>query len=162
MDDKHKFSGLIDKEKYQVFLLACPGSVPFNFALHPWFVVNRQGTIFRWEVMHRKVEHRTSWGHLYKDFFSPFQGTEVFVFSQKYFWQAKLLGKIEGEAAKRAAEFIEKSPSAYPYCEKYILTGPNSNTFAQWVLNQFPEFTVALPGNCIGKKYQLQAFPKNR
>jgi len=72
----------------------------------------------------------------------------------KYFWTAKLLGQIEGATAAKIAEFIEKSPSLYPYCEKYFLAGPNSNTYAQWILDNCPEFQVKLPWNSIGSRYK--------
>jgi len=150
----NKFQQLVDKEKYQVFIFACPGNIPFNFALHPWFVVNKRGSISRWEVLFRKIERETSWGHLYMNFFSPFQGIEIFPYSQKYFWEGKLLGQIEGDVARRMAEFIENSPTKYSYCDKYFLSGPNSNTYAQWILNNSPEFKVKLPWNSFGGNYK--------
>ncbi|KKT21937.1 MAG: hypothetical protein UW07_C0051G0001, partial [Candidatus Nomurabacteria bacterium GW2011_GWF2_43_8] len=64
---------LIDKDKYQVFLYACPANVPLNFASHPWFVVNKLGSVSRWEVLFRNTPHSTKWGHLYMNFFPPFQ-----------------------------------------------------------------------------------------
>ncbi|KKT01192.1 MAG: hypothetical protein UV76_C0002G0105 [Candidatus Nomurabacteria bacterium GW2011_GWA2_43_15] len=144
---------LIDKDKYQVFLYACPANVPLNFASHPWFVVNKLGSVSRWEVLFRNTPHSTKWGHLYMNFFPPFQGIEIFTFSQKYFWKGKLLGQIEGEIAKQIAEFIENSPTAYPSCNKYKSTGPNSNTYARWVLNNFPEFKAKLPWNSFGQNW---------
>ena len=149
---------LVKKDKHQVFLFACPVSVPLNFALHPWFVINKQGAVSRWEVLFRNKVHTTRWGHLYLNFFSPFQGIEVSPFSQKHFWKVKLLGFIEGDGgsvAERIAEFIENSKKAYPYRYKYSLTSINSNTYAQWVLSNFPEFKVKLPWNCFGKNCEI-------
>ena len=146
----------LNNEKYQVFLLVCPGSIPFSFASHSWFVVNKQGTISRWEVSFRKIHRKTSWGHLNMDFYPPFQGIEIIPFSSKYFWKSKLLGQIEGGVAKRMMEFIENSPTTYSVVDKYSLSGPNSNTYAQWVLNHFPEFTVTLPRNAFGKNYKFK------
>lgn len=153
MDD---LQGLTKKGGFQVFLLASPSSVPINFALHHWFVINKQGSLSRWEVLFRKVQHKTNWGHLYMNFYpSLFQGVEIIPFYQKYFWKGRLLGEVEGEAAKRAANFIENSPKTYPYCYKYFPTGPNSNTYTQWVLNHLPEFNVKLPLNSFGKDYKV-------
>ncbi|OGI24152.1 MAG: hypothetical protein A3E91_01445 [Candidatus Moranbacteria bacterium RIFCSPHIGHO2_12_FULL_40_10] len=150
---------MINKEKHQIFLFVCPGNIPFNFASHPWFVVNNQGLVSRWEVLFRKIQCETSWGHLYKNFFPPFQGIEIIPFSQKYFWEGKLLGKIEGGTAKRMVKFIESSPAIYPYCNKYFLSGPNSNTYAQWILDNFPEFKVKLPWNYyFGRNYKVREF----
>ena len=148
----------LDKNKYQVFLFVCPGNMPFNFAAHPWFVVNEKGQISRWEVLFRKIERETSRNHLYKNFFPPFTGIEIFPFLQKYFWQGRLLGKIEDEVAERMAKFIKDSPGAYPYVEKYFLSGPNSNTYAQWILNHFPEIKIELPWNAFGKNYKIKEF----
>jgi hypothetical protein len=90
---------------------------------------------------------------IYKNFFPPFQGIEIFPFLQKYFWKGHLLGQVEGDAAERMVKFIKDSPNTYPYTEEYFLSGPNSNTYAQWVLNNFPEFKVVLPWNAFGKNY---------
>lgn len=156
MKNSQKFQQLINKDKYQVFLFICPGNIPFNFASHPWFVVNKQGLVSRWEVLFRDILHEARWGHLYENFFSPFQGIEIFPFVQKYFWKGKLLGYIEDETAKRVIEFIEKSPEIYPYRYKYFLTGPNSNTYAQWVLDNSPDFKVKLPWNAFGKGCKIK------
>ena len=143
----------LDNGKDQVFVFICPGNIPFLFARHPWFVINKHGALSRWEVIFRKIERETSWGHLQKDLYPPFQGIEIIPFCLKYFWEGTLLGKIEGDAAARIAEFIEGSPDAYPHAEKYSLRGPNSNTYAQWVLNNFPEWKIELPWNSFGKNY---------
>jgi hypothetical protein len=150
-----EFEQLIDKEKYQVFLFASPGSLPFNFASHPWFVINKLGSISRWEVLFRNTSHTTKWDHLYKDFYPPLRGIEIILFWKKFFWRGKLLGQIDGEVAQRMANFIENSPTTYPYCEKYSFLGPNSNTYAQWILNNFSEFKARLPRNAFGKNFKL-------
>ncbi|MDP3901860.1 MAG: DUF3750 domain-containing protein [bacterium] len=144
----------LDKDKFQVFLMTCPGNLPFSFMPHHWFVINDRGIISRWEVLFRKIPNATRWGYLYKNFFAPFRGIEISHFSKKYLWQAKLRYKIDGEEAKQLAKFIEKSPSAYPYCQKYFLTGPNCNTYIQWIINHFPNLNIKLPWNAIGKNYK--------
>ncbi len=151
--DDQNYPGLIDKEQYQVFVFVCPGNLPFNFALHPWFVVNNRGSISRWEVLIQKTMSDTSWGHLHRNFFPPFNGIEIISFSRKYTWKGKLLGKIEGDVAKRIAEYIERSPTTYPYRNKYFLSGPNSSTYVQWVLCNFPELNLVLPWKSFGKSY---------
>ena len=140
----------------QVFLYSSPCNIPVQFANHHWFVINRDGVLSRWEVLHRKDGCNTSWGHLHKNFFKPFIGLEMFLFLNKPNWRSKCLGSIEGDNSSSAgliASFIEKSPETYPYCHKYSLTGPNSNTYAQWVLDKFPEFKIVLSHNSIGKDY---------
>ncbi|MCR4328895.1 MAG: DUF3750 domain-containing protein [Patescibacteria group bacterium] len=156
MTREDTYSALVRKESTQVFLFTSPTNLPFSFASHPWFVINTHGVLSRWEVLFRKTDWKTSWGHLHKDFFRPFQGIEVFPYIEGLFWNAKLLKEVEGDVALRMAEYIESSPDMYPYNTRYFLTGPNSNTYTQWVLNHFPELDVTLPWNSFGKGYAIK------
>ena len=146
---------LIDHTKYQVFLLSCSAPLPMSFAVHSWFVVNQKGVISRWEVIHKKNLRKTSWGYLYMNIRPIFQGSLVFLTFHKYFWKNfKLLGYMEGDensTAEKITEFILNSKDTYPYRDKYFVSGPNSNTYPQWVLNAFPEFKAKLPWNAFGK-----------
>lgn len=156
MNNGKEFSELIDKEKYQVFLLICPTVMPLSVGLHSWFVVNNRGAISRWEILSRQVSHKTKWNHLYLNFFLPLQGVEIVSSSKKHFWKPKLLGQIEGRVAQQMSEFIEKSPVSYPYYNKYHWRGPNSNTYTQWIIDNFSEFNGKLPWRAIGKKYIIK------
>jgi len=97
------------------------------------------------------------WGHLHKDFYQPALGTQVFFFSQKPVWkEVTILGCIEGgegSPAHKMLECIEHSPLNYPYGTPYRLRGPNSNTYVQWALDQFPDSGLRLPWNAFGKDY---------
>lgn len=154
--NEQDFNRLLKNDKYQVFLFACPATLPYAFARHPWFVVNQKGNISRWEIFWRpQYGHLLRWGHLHKDFFPPLQGIEMFFLSQKHFWgSGTLRGYVEGDEgslAARMAACIECSGETYPYCRTYSLLGPNSNTYVQWVLDQFPESGLHLPWNAFGK-----------
>lgn len=155
-----EFEKLIDKEKYQVFLVVCPTPIPINFAIHPWFVLNKKGSLSRWEVAHwDEYKGRTHFGHIYKDILPPFQGLEKIITRKRTFaflgyWKPRILEQWEGDVAKQMAELIESSPTKYQYCNEYRLLGPNSNTYIQWVLNKFPELNIKLPWNCVGKNYR--------
>ena len=73
------------------------------------------------------------------------------------FWKGEITGFLEGGAesdAARMAEYIERSGETYPHLQRYVLTGPNSNTYAQWVLDAFPESAMRLPWNAVGKGYR--------
>ena len=153
MDEK-----LIKKDCYQVFLFACPAHLPLSFAAHSWFVVNRKGEISRWEVTFSKPKRELSWGHLSKNLFSFFQGLAMLPFMSSICWKGKLLGHTEGaegSVAHRMSELILSSNTAYPYCEKYHLVGPNSNTYVQWIVDRFPESGLRLPWNAFGKHHRV-------
>ncbi len=146
--------GVIKKDIYQVLLLTCPANMPFSFAVHPWFIINRKGTVSRWEVIFSLQNRNLSFGHLNKNLFPPFQGIEIFPYLYKYLWQSTVLFSIEGDeksVAAQMAKFIEESHNNYPHKEKYSFIGPNSNTYVQWVLNHFPESNMYLPWNAFGK-----------
>ena len=152
------YKKLINKNKYQVFLFSCPDNIPLSFARHSWFVLNKKSKISRWEVLFRKKDVKNRWGHLYKNFFPPFLGLEIFPYVEKYFWKPTFLGYIEGDKdsfAYKVINFIEKSKDKYPYNYNYFLMGPNCNTYTQWVLDNFPQFKAKLPWNAIGKNYKI-------
>ena len=146
----------IDTDKFQVLLFASPGNIPCNVGTHSWFVINNYGTLSRWEILFRTIDHPPCWGHLYKNFFPMFQGIEIFPYLEVFFWKSRLLGQTEGAPAQNLAAFIERSPGAYPYLRRFVITGPNSNTYIQWVLDHFPQFPAKLPWNAFGKGYPVR------
>ena len=153
------FNKLVKKDRFQVFLFTCSASMPLSFARHYWFVCVKKGQISRWEVLFRKNRCKTSWGHLHLNFLTPFKGIEIIPFYEKFFWKARLAGYIDGKAdsiAKKMVNFIENSNKNYPYCYKYSLTGPNSNTYIQWVISHFSEFKLTLSWNSFGKHYKIK------
>ena len=160
------FQNLISKDKYQVFVFSCPAGFPFIFARHPWFVINKKGIFSRWEIFHLKNVCKTSWGHLHLNGLSLFQGIAKFPFMNDFlkkenriYWKKiKFEGFIEGDENSKVPEiieFIEKTPQNYPYNYRYSLTGPNSNTYAQYILNKFPEFKIKLDWNFFGKNFKI-------
>lgn len=157
---ENDFRKLIKPNGYQVFLCACPASIPFIFAIHPWFVCVKNGEISRWEVRFEKNKRNPVTGkHLHINSLPPFSGIEMIIFfKEKFLWSAKLLAHIEGDensTAKNIIDFIENSKDNYPYCDKYLIWGPNSNTYIQWVLDRFADFKIKLPWNCLGKNYKI-------
>lgn len=157
MSNKEDYSKLIDKSKYQVFLFNSRANFPFIFAIHPWFVLNKQGEISRWEVaMSDSYPQAQNWGHIYKNLYPFFQGSETFPFVDKLFNESRLLGMVEGENAHKMIDFIQNSSSIYTHRDIYNLLGPNSNTYVQWVIDNFPECKWKLPDNAYGKNYKLK------
>jgi len=154
--NKFEFSKLINKNKYQVFLFSSPVPIPFNFAVHTWFVVNLKGEINRWEFgRFRGSPYKNGIGVL-KNFFSPTEGMNIYFWKRYPRFNSKLIDFIEGDeesAANHLAVFIEEYSNTYPLKTKYSPLGPNSNSFMQWILNKFPKANLKLPFNAIGKGY---------
>ena len=147
---------LINKDKYQVFIVLSTAAFPFFVFNHPWFVINRKGKISRFEIRHHKNNDK-SLGYLHINAQPPFQGIPMFYYIKKFFYRVKLLKIIEGDEnslAKKVSDFVENSKETYTYSDEYHFTGPNSNTYIQWTLNNFPEIKVKLPWNCFGKNYK--------
>lgn len=165
------FEDLLEKGMYQVFLLACPATLPFSFGVHPWFVVSNGETVSRFGVGWQKSnpQKRFLFGthhcadcraYMHKDGRPPEEGIPVFpFFPSSPVWKGRVIGSIQGGTNSTAAQMvrvIQESLQIYPYAERYVLSGPNSNTYAQWVLDQFPDSGLVLPWNAIGKKYKAR------
>ncbi|MFU8816913.1 MAG: DUF3750 domain-containing protein [Pseudomonadales bacterium] len=104
--------------------------IPFIGAIahHHWFVVERERRD-RWEVWQNAgAGGECSWGHLHKNLLPADAGV-----GSGPSWVVK---RWCGQAAGTLAARIERSPLTYPWCHKYhYWPGPNSNTYAQWVLD---------------------------
>ena len=160
---EESFKELINKNLYQVFLFACRAGLPFSFSSHPWFVCAKKGELSRWEILFRKNQCPTCWGHLHLNYLPPTSGIEVspvtfktLTFLNKHYWQGEIVNQLEGSdnsVAHKMIEFIENSKSVYPFCDKYSFFGPNSNTYAEWVIEHFPESNFKLPKNSFGRYY---------
>jgi hypothetical protein len=136
-------------------VLASKPHFPWEFALHAWLVLNKKGTISRWEIRHFMNKSDKSLGHLFVDHQPPFQGIGLFQFSKKNFREVQLVGSAEGDEhslAYRVIEFVEKSKDTYPFIRRYFITGPNSNTYIKWILKAFPELGIKLSSRFIGSE----------
>ena len=153
MDKNKLFQSLIKKDKYQVFVYSCALPFPFNFARHPWFVINKKGGIFRYEILHSMNKNTND--HLHINNFLPTDGIRIYFLKSKI-KRIKLMTYIEGDensVLPKIIKFIENSEETYPYCKKYSFFSPNSNTYAQNILNNFPEFNIKLSWHFFGKNY---------
>jgi hypothetical protein len=150
----HSYEKLIDPGSYQVFLFFSNAVMPFSFATHPWFVVNNKGDISRWEII---VDRENLKQFVREDFCKPLLGSAVFPLGKKFYFKSKLLGYITGDessSAKQMVDCILKSREEYLFKDEYGFLGPNSNTYAQWILDMFPEFKGKLQWNSFGKGYK--------
>lgn len=159
MNEKYGAPKIIEKteDTYQVFLFACPAHIPFSLGLHPWFVINKKGKLSRYEVRYTRNSARPELGYIHIDELLPFEGIGMFHFLKTPRWTARFIGSLEGgegSPAQRMCEYIESSPQAYPHKNTYFMFGPNSNTYAQWILQPFPDFDGTLPWNAFGRTYR--------
>ncbi len=121
-------------------------------------MTNKRGKVERWEVWQNKNSNRTSWEYVHKNLSEPSIGIN------KYSWKSfprnksKIIGYFYGgknSLAEKIIEFVEKNAKNYPFKSKYkIYSGPNSNTFPQWIINKFPKTKWKLPWNAFGKNFQ--------
>ena len=131
-----------------VVQLRC-ASLPFIFGFfadHYWFVVFEDGTSAgqRWEVWQTKNAGGHSLGHVHRDLKHPDADVGG--------GPTRIVSEWRGAAAEKLRCVLER-PEAYPHCQRYhYWPGPNSNTFAAWVLRQ-AGIDYPLDGRAIGCTY---------
>ncbi|WP_115126758.1 DUF3750 domain-containing protein [Synechococcus sp. GEYO] len=126
-----------------------PG-LPGWFADHFWLLVIRDveasdhETCDRWEVWQFARQNDSCWGHLHKNLLSPYQGVGN--------GPSRLIQQWVGDEAISITEKIESSPNHYPFTETYrYWPGPNSNTFAQWIVRD----KTRLDRRAVGKSFPV-------
>ena len=113
-------------------------------AVHYWFVVFRENACTRWEVWQTKNAGPHCIGHVHRDLKGADDGVGG--------GPARVAAHWEGQSAKEIADVLQ-SIENYPYCEQYrYWPGPNSNTFAAWVLRQ-AGVAQPLHWKAFGKNY---------
>jgi hypothetical protein len=123
--------------------------IPFVgfIAVHYWYAVIDCDRATRWEIWQRPNLKPESWGHLHKNLMPFDAGVGNGDSWLETVWT--------GELAQKLAWILTNSPDNYPYnnCYRYV-PGPNSNTYAQWVLNQVNHpHRLSIKG--IGKNYEF-------
>ena len=126
-----------------------PG-LPGIFADHYWLLVlrgldsGRYQTCDRWEVWQRSRQNDSCWGHLHRNLLAPYQGVGN--------GPSRLIQDWLDDEAELLVDKIESSPYTYPFTQKYrYWPGPNSNTFAQWIVKDVME----LNSRAIGKGFSV-------
>jgi hypothetical protein len=114
------------------------------FASHYWFVVLDGAKAERWEVWQTRNAGGRAVGHVHRDLKPPDAGVGG--------GPARVAAEWSGEAAAKIRDVLEKA-EAYPFCFRYrYWPGPNSNTYAAWVLRQ-AGIHHALPRRAVGWRY---------
>ena len=126
-----------------------PG-LPGVIADHYWFLVLRDALgsndqiCDRWEIWQRSKQNDDCWGHLHRNLLAPCQGVGN--------GPSRLIQDWLGDEALFLASKIESSPFTYPFIQKYrYWPGPNSNTFAQWIVKD----QMVLDVRAIGKGFPV-------
>ena len=125
-------------------------SFPGIFADHYWLLVfhtgedNKIQKCDRWEIWQHAHCNDSCWGHLHKNLLDPYQGVGN--------GPSQLIKKWIDEEAVSIIKKIKSSPETYPFINKYrYWPGPNSNTFAQWIV----QGKAILRSRAIGRNYPI-------
>lgn len=120
------------------------------FADHHWLLVlsgvvgNQYETCDRWEVWQHPNQNENCWGYLHKNLLGPCSGVGN--------GPSRSIKRWQEDEAIVLVERIESAPEQYPYRDSYACwPGPNSNTFAQWVVQ--PKMKLGI--RAIGRSYPL-------
>ena len=98
------------------------------FATHHWFVLWNDDGCHRWEVWQTKNAGGRSIGHVHCDRDGPDAGVGG--------GPMRIAAEWDGAEAE-AIETVLRNVRDYPHCDHYRpWPGPNSNTFASWVLRR--------------------------
>jgi hypothetical protein len=160
----------MDSDDYEVSVYSSKLGIPFSFVAHTHIVTKHAGMQHRYDVFMPVTVPDTVKpyiGTIYKNLLPPNIG--FLVLFRKNYWlrtdHNKLRWKTHshssvvgatGSPAYKLFQFIETGGlKSYPNQNQYnFILGPNSNSFTQWVVNQFPECNLSLPFNAWGKGYQ--------
>jgi hypothetical protein len=134
---------LAEADQAVVRLYIAPTWFLGGLATHPWFLVKAGDarTFDRWEVTHLAAAPH---GYVHKDLHEPEEtiGTD----------SSYVFAELVGEEAAAVVQFITSESPLYPCRNRYLFyPGPNSNTYARWVLDQ-TGWDVKLPLTAIGQE----------
>lgn len=116
------------------------------FAAHYWFNVVEDGRCERWEVWQSPDAGGVSFGHLHCNLKAPEAGVGG--------GPSRVAAVWSGDAAVRLKGVLDTAKDAYPHRHRYRpFPGPNSNTFAAWVLRR-AGIDYTLPWNAIGRGFR--------
>lgn len=143
---------------YSITIYTSPIYLPLSFASHTWIEINSP------EYGHERLEihsiiNKKSNNYFYLNSKNPGEGMILLAIpgiwrSKKYF-KNTVLYQEKGMHTKDTVLSIHNSVNKYPYLNKYhAIPGPNSNTFTQWIINNFlNDKNIKLPLNSFGKNF---------
>lgn len=110
--------------------------------VHTWFVVKRAEA--------RQFDRWESWAVVIPPEGFIIKNREEPEGDLAGFGGVRVLAELRGPAATPIIDFLETRAEEYPCVSVYVVLGPNSNTWTQWVLDQVG-WPVELPPTAIGK-----------
>ena len=119
------------------------GGLKGAISVHSWIVTKRDG-----EKRYTRYD-KVGWG-------SPVRRN---AYAADAFWYSNppaILATLQGAAASRAIDEIERAVETYPFRARggyRIWPGPNSNSFVAHVLREAPSLQVNLPEIAVGRDY---------
>ena len=143
----------LNNEKLQVFIMYSRVSLPLPPACHVWFVINDHGLLSRYEGL--DLRHKCSDGldgYIFQDYFPPNVGMPVWITRKTPTWRAYTISVVEGDDAQHLAQILRDSLQDYPH-KHYRLLGPNSNTYAQWIISTAGLTHIKLPITAVGAEF---------
>ena len=115
-----------------------------RIAHHYWLVVVDGGDPARWEVWQHADAGGESWGHLHRNLMEFDRGV-----GNGPSWVVRTW---HDEPASVLAARLGLAPVSYPWRHRYLLwPGPNSNTFARWVIDD----AAVMGWQALGKRYPV-------
>lgn len=122
-----------------------PGLVGF-LAVHHWFVVRSETGVYRFEVWQTANAGGQSVGHVHCNLKPPEANVGGGPSRLAKVWRGNEALRIQNVLANAAT---------YPFCHTYhYWPGPNSNTFAAWVLRK-AGVKHTLGPKALGKRYPV-------
>ncbi len=144
---------------YSITIYTSPIYLPLSFASHTWIEINSPEYGHERLEVHSIINKKTG-NYFYLNSKKPGEGMSLLAIpgiwrSKKYF-KSTVLYQEEGVQTKEVVFAIHESINKYPYLNKYRATpGPNSNTFTQWIIDNFlDDKNIKLPFNAFGKKFK--------
>lgn len=150
---------------FTVTIYKTPMSFPLNFTCHTWVEISHSERPTRrfdyWGYPGLKPESADH-GFIYENLFSDHLGTTLSPFANPKTTQSRQVGQIhesitgpENSPAHRLYTAIDSKAFDYPYKHTYrMISGPNCNTYIQWLLKLEPAAKLTLPWNAWGKNSQ--------
>lgn len=117
------------------------------FAVHSWIVVKEKGA-----SSYTRYD-KVAWGQ-------PVKTNNWAPDARWYGHRPVLIGAVEGPSAEALIPRIRAAVARYPYSrtgDYAVWPGPNSNSFAAYVLAAVPEARIALPPTAVGKDWRVDS-----